>query len=103
MEPKKLPATKFTNSNSADANRVFLYEAAPGGLGMKPIPGWKIVGWGKAPWPGTTEGFAAMFEKTSPAKERRSIFDRNEDCLPEGTQIWHHYRERWVRGNPYAP
>jgi hypothetical protein len=91
----RLPSHKFTFRNSADCNRVFLFRSTESGV--KPIQGWKIVGYGQAPWPGTTEGFAAMFEKVAPAKERRSIFGGNGDegCV-EGTRIWQHYRKRWL-------
>lgn len=90
----KLGSHKFTFRNAADSNRVFLYEVAGGG-GMKPIKGWKIVGYGQAPWPGSTEGFAVMFEKETPAEERRA-FMANEKIFEEGARIWQHYRKHWI-------
>lgn len=92
----KLPDSRFTSGKSADNNRVFLFENKPEPPFIKPVAGWKIIGWGNAPWPGSTDGFAVMFEKTTPAAE----CGRAHEEMPEGTHIWQHYEPRWLPGHP---
>jgi hypothetical protein len=95
---EKLPDSQFRYGNAASSHRVFLFEVDPHKPGcMRPLSGWKIVGYGKAPWPGTTDGFAVMFEKVEPAIAKRTMFDRNDLPIAEGTRIWHHYQKKWLK------
>lgn len=89
----KISASKFTNRNCAQSNRVFLFENIDEPPYVRPVKGWKIVGYGDAPWPGNTDGFAVMLEKETPAKESHGT-DGEE--FPEGEQIWQHYRREWL-------
>lgn len=95
----KLPDSAFTNANCAETNRVFLYDARSAG-GVKPVLGWIIVGYGQAPWPGSTDGFAVMFEKTTPAEEKDNMFAPEHVRFEEGTRIWQHYSKRWLPATP---
>lgn len=97
--PVRLPDSRFTYRNGAETNRVFLWKNVETPPFMQPVAGWKIVGYGKAPWPGSTEGFAVMFEKVSPA-EKQGVFGVREKTFEEGTRIWQHGREQWVPGQP---
>lgn len=90
----RIPSSRFTSENSADTNRVFLWEASENPPFVKAINGWKIVGYGKAPWPKGDSDFAVMFEKELPAGGYPS--HRGEE-MEEGTRIWHHMDEKWFR------
>lgn len=57
----RLPDSRFTYENGAETNRVLLWQNIETPPFMQPVEGWKIVGFGKAPWPGSTDGFAVMF------------------------------------------
>jgi hypothetical protein len=87
----KISDAKFNYENGAEQNRVFLYENIDHDpfIGIK--KGWEIVGYGKAPWPGSSDGFAVMIEKKTPAQKRKSMYDDEEDLFDEGTQIWQHF------------
>lgn len=88
----KLADSQFTYENCADRNRVFLFENIDKPPFLAPVKGWKMVGYGTAPWPGTTDGFAVMFEKmTPPEEETGSMFQKRHLTLPEGTRIWQHF------------
>lgn len=95
----QLPSSRFTYENASEYSRVFLWENKPKPPFMAPVDGWRIVGYGKAPWPGSTEGFAVMFEKDTPA-EKQTIFGKHEKTFDEGTRIWQHGRAEWVPGLP---
>lgn len=92
----KLPNNRFTSENSADTNYVFLWKVVGHAPFMVPEDGWAIVGYGKAPWPGSTEGFGVMFEKITPAVK----YGRGHEEVEEGTRIWQHGRPEWVPGRP---
>lgn len=96
-EPKRIPSTRFTIGNSADGNRVFLLENHNDKPHLRPVKGWRIVGYGKAPWPGLSKGFAVMFEKVTPAEEKDNIFAKEHIRFDEGTRIWQHMNERHYR------
>lgn len=95
----RLPDSRFTYENASEYNRVFLWENIETPPFMRPVAGWKIVGFGKAPWPGSTDGYAVMLEKVTPA-EKQGIFGKHEKTFEEGTRIWQHGREEWVPGQP---
>jgi hypothetical protein len=90
----RIPSSRFTKENSADTNRVFLWEASENPPFVKAIDGWKMVGYGKAPWPKSGSHFAVMFEKQIPKGGYPSI--RGEE-MEEGDRIWHHMEEKWFR------
>lgn len=92
----KLPDSAFKPNHGAESNHVFLWEACDVPPFMRAVPGWKIVGYGKAPWPGSTDGFAVMFERVLPASSEYGNV-RGDKCA-EGTRIWQHSREAWVPG-----
>lgn len=92
MKILKISSAKFTYENGAERNRVFLIENIREAPFIRAVTGWKIIGYGAAPWPGTTEGMAAMFEKQTPAQENGGM--AGED-FPEGTQIWQHI-SKWA-------
>ena len=95
----RLPSSSFTHENAAELCRVFLWKNIDEPPFMRPVDGWRIVGYGKAPWPGTTNGFAIMLEKmTPPAGEGFYGIDGEE--YPLGVRIWQHGREEWVPGLP---
>lgn len=87
----KLPDSKFTNEKCAEGNRVFLWENHDDAPFIRPVSGWKIIGYGNAPWPGNSKGFAAMLEKVTPATpEKDRVWSKPQDDFAEGTQIWQH-------------
>jgi hypothetical protein len=83
----QLASCKFTYENGADRNRVFLWENISVPPFIRPVAGWKIVGYGQAPWPGISEGFAVMMEKITPEEDHGGM--KGED-FAEGTRIWQH-------------
>lgn len=87
----------FTRENSADNNRVFLWEPSDEPPFMRVVSGWKIAGYGACPWPKGDTDVAVMFEKVTPAEGYGSI--KGEE-MPEGTRIWQHARGRWIPGHP---
>lgn len=93
----KIPDIKFSNDNCAETNRVFLWKNVDHPPFCVPVNGWKIVGYGKAPWPGMSDGFAVMFEKTTPAVKPSYDTDA-EDEFDEGERIWQHGYRWWVPG-----
>ena len=98
---KKLPDSKFTWENGAERCRVFLWQNVDKPPFMVPVEGWEIVGYGRAPWPGSTDGFAVMFEKVAPAEEDTgSMFQKQHTLCLLGDRIWQHGREEWVPGLP---
>jgi len=84
---KRFAATKLTNRNSAGSNHIFLLRNVDKSPYLAPVAGWKIVGYGKAPWPGISDGFAVVFERTSPEDSS------DNNSMPEGTLIWQHMGE----------
>ena len=93
----KLPDSKFTNENCSETNRVFLWKNHDSQPYIRPVEGWEIVGYGKAPWPGNSHGFAVMLEKKTPAEEKSNIFAPEHIRFDEGTRIWAHLNERHFR------
>ena len=89
----RLSRAKFTNANSAESNRVFLFENHTTSPFIRPVKGWNIVGYGAAPWPGSSNGFAVMLEKNEPAQEKGNIFAPEHIRFDEGTRIWQHLSE----------
>ena len=86
----KIPFHKFTAKNSAQTNHIYLLENKSESPFIGPVSGWKIVGYGEAPWPGSSDGFAVMLEKTSPEEEYGGL---NGEDWPEGSLIWHHMKD----------
>src|ERR1044072_3680165 len=101
MSLPKISSARFATHNSADVNRLFLYEAKSGPPFVGPVAGWKIVGYGRAPWKKGDSDFAVMFEKVCPADPDRCS-TRGEECA-EGTQIWMHYQKDWVNDPSCCP
>lgn len=95
---RKLAASHFRMENSADNNRVFLWENCDEPPFMRPVSGWKIVGYGDTPWPKADYKLVVMFEKTTPANPNLCSIKGEE--MAEGTRIWQHAREGWVPGMP---
>ncbi len=93
----RLPSNRFTSGNSADNNRVFLWEASDKPPFMRAVSGWKIIGYGTPPWPKSDLAEAVMFEKVTPAEGYGS--SKGEE-MPEGSRIWQHARGRWIPGHP---
>lgn len=93
VKPRRFPAHCFSLGRSADANRVFLLKNHDEQPYLRPVEGWQIIGFGKAPWPGLTDGFAALFEKVTPAEEQDNIFAPEYKRFDEGTRIWQHMTE----------
>ncbi len=94
----KFPDSAFSYENGAEENRVFLWKNVDHPPFLVPVKGWKIIGYGKAPWPGSADGHAVMFEKTEPASSDR--FCSCEDAESEGTRIWQHGLPIYVPGQP---
>lgn len=94
MKTKLIPSSKFVVGDSADSNRVFLWENHNSPPFIRPVKGWKVIGYGKAPWPGGTDGFAAMLEKVTPAEEKENMFAPAHVRFDEGTRIWQHINKR---------
>lgn len=92
-----ISSTRLTSENSADSNRVFLWEASDNPPFMKAVDGWKIVGYGTPPWPKPDTDVAVVFEKITPAHGYGSV--KGEE-IEEGTRIWQHARGRWIPGHP---
>lgn len=95
----KLLDREFLPNHGADSNHVFLWTASEEPPFMVPVPGWKIVGWGNAPWHKPDWPIAVMFERVDP-KDRECYGNTHGDEMEEGTRIWQHGREEWVPGNP---
>lgn len=94
----KLPDSAFRPNHCAESNRVFLWEARDEPPFMHAVPGWKIVGYGKAPWPKNDLPLAVMFERTIPPTNEYG--NTHGDEMTEGTRIWQHGRAEWVPGQP---
>lgn len=80
---EKLPNKDFDYENSSEKNGIFLIENVKSFPFVDAKKGWQIIGYGQAPWPGSTEHFAVMFEKMTPEEDKYDF--------PEGTRIWHHF------------
>lgn len=93
---KKLPNSQFTGNNCAERNWVFLWENCKEPPFMRPVKGWKIVGWGKAPWEKPYSDAAVMFEKISPPTSE--FGDAYGSEMEEGTRIWQHGKKEYVPG-----
>lgn len=87
VKRKEFPSHKLWNGNGAECNRVFLWENYDTSPYLRPVTGWEIIGFGKAPWPGSSNGFAAVFERIMPE-------DSDSNSMPEGTIIWQHISKR---------
>lgn len=96
--PKKFADRYFRANHSAESNHVFLWTHSPEPPFMKAKPGWKIVGYGKAPWLKTDWPLAVMFERVEPPTNSLGDADGNE--MAEGTRIWQHGRAEWIPGLP---
>lgn len=94
----KLRDSAFKPNHCAESNRVFLWEACDIPPFMRAVPGWKIVGYGKAPWPKPDYPLAVMFERTEPPTNEYG--NTHGDECEEGTRIWQHGREEWIPGHP---
>src|SRR5690349_833413 len=92
----KLPKSAFRANHCAEANHVFLWTHCPEPPFMRPHAGWKIVGYGEAPWPKKDWPIAVMFERVDPPSN--ALGDSMGNEMTEGTQIWQHGREEWVPG-----
>lgn len=84
----RLPSSQFTPHNSSKAYGEFALDVRDGKLVSK--RGWKVVGYGKAPYTNDGDDFALMLEKTEPPDE--------------GERIWHHcarwmFEETWGKPN----
>ena len=98
VAPKRLSASKFLPNHCAESNRVFLWQAHSEPPFMCAVPGWKIVGYGKAPWQKNDLPIAVMFERiTAPSNPYGNIY--GDECA-EGTRIWQHGKKEWVPGLP---
>lgn len=89
----QFPDDFFSAENGVQSNGCYLTENCETAPYVRPVSGWKIVGYGKAPWPGCTDGFAVVLEKVTPESDH--VTHRGEE-YPEGTRFWQHYRERWL-------
>lgn len=96
--PVKLTDRAFMPTHCAESNHVFLWEACEAPPFMRAVPGWKIVGYGKAPWPKKDWPLAVMFERTEPPSSEYG--NSHGDEMKEGTRIWQHGREYWIPGRP---
>lgn len=94
----KLPDAAFIPNHSAESNHVFLWTHCEQPPFMRAVPGWKIVGYGNAPWPKKDWPLAVMFERTEPPTNPYG--NTHGDEMKEGTRIWQHGREEWVPGQP---
>jgi hypothetical protein len=90
----RIPSVQFTRENSADNNRVFLWENCDDPPFVRAVHGWKIIGYGEAPWAKGDNHFAVMFEKQIPKGGYPTIKGEEMD---EGDRIWQHFDERWLR------
>jgi hypothetical protein len=63
---------------------------------MRPVNGWKIAGYGKAPWPKPGLDWAVMFERMIPPTSHYGNVQGDE--MEEGTQIWQHGKKEWIPG-----
>lgn len=91
----QLSSAKFTWENGAERNGVFLWENHNEAPFLRTVEGWKLIGWTKrAPWPGISDGFAAMLEKITPAIPEQDAYRKWHLTFAEGTQIWQHIEER---------
>lgn len=79
----KIPDIQFTYENAAERNNVFLLKNHKEPPFIRPVNGWKIAGFGKALWPGSTKEEAVMLEKIIGP-------DGDHDPFEEGTRIWQH-------------
>lgn len=91
----KLNSARFTDRNGADSNRVFLITHCAEPPFLKAVDGWKIIGYGRAPWPKGDSGFALMLEKQTPA-DHTYPGSKGED-FEMGDTIWHHWSESFLR------
>ena len=98
MKPQKLPDAHFRPNHDAASNSVFLWTHCSEPPFMKAVPGWAIVGYGKAPWPKQDWPLAVMFERIEPPTNPYG--NTHGDEMEEGTQIWQHGRGEWVPGHP---
>lgn len=94
--PKKLPDRAFKPNHCAQSNHVFLWQSKKTPPFTGPVEGWKIVGYGKAPWFKPDYPFAVMFERTAPPSNKYGDSKGNE--MTEGTRIWQHGKLEWVPG-----
>ena len=87
----RMAASKFTFELAVAHNGVFLMENHSERPFVRPSPGWNIVGYTtNAPWPGQTNGFAVMLEKTTPGQPHKFYGNRGDE-MAEGTRLWQHW------------
>lgn len=75
----RLPSRHFTPRNSSKAYGEYALDVRDGKLVGQ--PGWKIIGYGRAPYTNDGDDLALMLEKT--------------EQPDEGERIWHHCA-RWM-------
>ena len=95
----RIPSVQFMRENSADNNRVFLWENCDDPPFVRAVNGWKIIGYGEAPWAKADNHFAVMFEKQIPKGGYPTIKGEEMD---EGDRIWQHFDKRWLSEMGYA-
>lgn len=90
----QLSSAKFTWENGAERNGVFLWENHNEPPFLRPVEGWKVIGYTRqAPWPGISNGFAVMLEKTTPAVPEKDCHRNWHLSFEPGTRIWQHITE----------
>lgn len=94
----RLPDSAFKPNHCAERNHVFLWTHAEEPPFMRAVAGWRIVGWGKAPWPKKDLPLAVMFERVEPPSNPYG--NANGDEMEEGVRIWQHGRARWIPDHP---
>ena len=94
----QLPPVRFTDRNGAESNHVFLWVTTPEPPFMIAAPGWRIVGYGKAPWSKPGCELAVMFERTDPPSS--DCGNIHGDECEVGTRIWQHTHTEWIPGHP---
>ncbi len=94
----RLPEAQFLANHCAESNRVFLWTHSEKPPFMVAAPGWKIVGYGTAPWYKKDYPLVVMFERVEPPTDTYGNIYGDE--MPEGTRIWQHGREEWIPGTP---
>lgn len=88
---KEISSSKLTIENSADTNRVFVWEYSSEPPFFKASDGWEIIGFGKAPWPKGDNQFAILLEKVKENGKYPSI--KGEE-MEIGSLIWHHFDKK---------
>jgi hypothetical protein len=87
MTPKKFqPVAKLPKVNSAkltSENRVYIHPICGNMDGTNEcLKGWRLVGWGNAPWTSGLGPHAIVYEKTSPAGSETIYASSHADWEP---------------------